>query len=150
MLKSSCLEMKKDYHKRQNNLSVKHIPNVKCNDNGTPLISSMFEMARQNSHSDLLCIINADMILMPDFVEAAKQVAKLKDKFVLLSRRWDYGYHHADRIFQTDGKSKLRETVENAADNFIVPREAIFSSSQNPVIRIFQTLPSAAQAGITG
>ena len=45
---------------------VKHIPNVKCNDNGTPLISSMFEMARQNSHSELLCIINADMILMSD------------------------------------------------------------------------------------
>ena len=92
MLKSSCLEMKQDYHKRQNNL-VTHIPNVKCNDNGTPLISSMFEMARQHSHSDLLCIINADMIFTPDFVEAAKQVAKLKDKFVLLSRRWDYGYH---------------------------------------------------------
>ena len=69
--------------------NVKHIPNVKCNDNGTPLISSMFEMARQNGHSDLFCIINADMILMPDLVEAAKQVVKLKEKFVLLSWRWD-------------------------------------------------------------
>ena len=68
---------------------VKHIPNVKCNDNGTPLISSMFELARQNGHSDLFCIVNADMILMPDLVEAAKQVVKLKDKFVLLSWRWD-------------------------------------------------------------
>ena len=52
--------------------SVKHIHDVKRNDNGTPLISSMFELARQNSQSDLLCIINADMILMPDLVEAAK------------------------------------------------------------------------------
>ena len=68
---------------------AKHIPNVKCNDNGTPLISSMFELARQNSQSELLCIINADIILMPDFVEAAKQVAKLKEQFVLLSWRWD-------------------------------------------------------------
>ena len=84
---------------------VTHIPNVKCNDNGTPLISSMFEMARQHSHSDLLCIINADMILMPDFVEAAKQVAKLKDKFVLLSRRWDYGCHRADRIHERMAES---------------------------------------------
>ncbi|RJP53244.1 MAG: hypothetical protein C4583_05030 [Anaerolineaceae bacterium] len=74
-------------------LGVKHIKNVKCNENGTPLISSMFQLARdasQRSHSELLCIINADMILMPDFVEAAKQVAKLKDDFVLLSQRWDY------------------------------------------------------------
>jgi hypothetical protein len=70
-------------------LGVKHIPNVKCNDSGTPLISSMFQLARENSNSELLCIINADIILMPDFVEAAKQVIKLKEEFVLLSQRWD-------------------------------------------------------------
>lgn len=70
-------------------LSVKHIPNVKCNESGTPLISSMFELARENSQSDLLCIINADMILMPDFLEAARRSRMLRDKFVLLSRRWD-------------------------------------------------------------
>ncbi len=40
----------------------------------------MFQLARENSNSDLLCIINADMILMPDFVEAAKQAVKLKDQ----------------------------------------------------------------------
>jgi len=70
-------------------LGVKHITHVARNESGTPLISSMFQRARENSSSDLLCIINADMILMPDFVEAAKQVVKRKDKFVLLSQRWD-------------------------------------------------------------
>jgi len=70
-------------------LGVKHIPNVARNDSGTPLISSMFQTGRENSNSDLLGIINADMILMPGFVEAAKQVVTLKDKFVLLSQRWD-------------------------------------------------------------
>jgi hypothetical protein len=73
-------------------LGVKHIPNVKCNDNGTPLISSMFQLVRdasQRSHSDLLCIINADMILMPDFLEAVHSSRLLRDRFVLLSQRWD-------------------------------------------------------------
>ena len=73
-------------------LGVKHSPNVKCNENGTPLISSMFQLARdasQRSNSDLLCIINADMILMSDFLEAAKQAVSLKERFVLLSQRWD-------------------------------------------------------------
>ena len=70
-------------------LDVKHIPNVKCNENGTPLISSMFQLARQNSDSDLLCIINADMILMPDFLEAVHRSRLQRDKFVLLSQRWD-------------------------------------------------------------
>jgi hypothetical protein len=49
----------------------------------------MFQLARENSNSELLCIINADIFLFPDFVEAAKQAVKLKDKFVLLSQRWD-------------------------------------------------------------
>ena len=66
-------------------LGVKHLPAVARNANGTPLISSMFQLARENSNSDLLCIINADMILMPDVVENAKQAARLKEKFVLLS-----------------------------------------------------------------
>lgn len=73
-------------------LGVKHISNVERNENGTPLISSMFQLARdagQRSNSELLCIINADMILMPDFIEAAKEVVRLKDNFVLLSQRWD-------------------------------------------------------------
>ena len=67
---------------------VKHVPHVASNRNGPPFIMSMFEIARgasERSNSGLLCIINADMILMPDFVEAAKQVVKLKDQFVLLS-----------------------------------------------------------------
>jgi len=70
-------------------LGVKHIPHVERNASGVPLISSMFALARQNSNSDLLCIINADMILMPDFVEAAKQVKGRRSRFVMLSQRWD-------------------------------------------------------------
>jgi len=71
-------------------LGVKHIPHVGCNTSGTPLISSMFKLARENSNSELLCIVNADMLLLPDFVEVAKQAVGLKDKFVLLSQRWDF------------------------------------------------------------
>ena len=68
---------------------VKHIPNVARNESGVPLISSMFQLARENANSDLLCIVNADMILMPDFVEAAKRVKSQRSEFVLLSQRWD-------------------------------------------------------------
>ena len=70
-------------------LNVKHVPNVRCNAGGTPLISSMFQLARENSNNDLLCIINADMILMAGFVEAARRSRSQRDKFVLLSQRWD-------------------------------------------------------------
>ena len=82
-------------------LDVKHIPNVVCNDSGTPLISSMFELTREISLSELLCIINTDMILMSDFVEAAKQAMTLKEQFVLISQRWDLDVNNP--LFFWDG-----------------------------------------------
>ena len=91
-------------------LDVKHIRNVARNESDTPLISSMLQLARENSNGELLCIINADMILMPDFVEAAKQVIKLKDKFVLLSQRWDLDVTQP-LDFSNGWKNRLRSTV---------------------------------------
>lgn len=70
-------------------LGVKHLPNVARNESGVPLIASMFQLAREHSNSDLLCIVNADMVLMPDFVEAARRSRLQRDEFVLLSQRWD-------------------------------------------------------------
>jgi hypothetical protein len=99
-------------------LGVKHIPQVERNASGVPLISSMFRLARENSNSELLCIINADMILMPDFVEAAKQVKGRMpalsnvegSKFVLLSQRWDFDITQA-LDFSGDWINRLRSSV---------------------------------------
>jgi hypothetical protein len=115
-------------------LGVKHLPNVERNESGTPLISSMFQLARENSNSDLLCIINTDMILMPDFLEAARtifhggrvaegvhlhstqvQVSRPQRdirNFVLLSQRWDLDI--TQPIEFTEGwQDRLRSTVHH-------------------------------------
>jgi hypothetical protein len=113
-------------------LGVTHLPNVATNNSGTPLIMSMFEVARdasQRSNSDLLCIVNADMILMPDFVETAKQAVKLKDKFVLLSQRWDYEIT-SPLDFSEGWELELRESVRKqnqlhrpaGSDFFLFPK----------------------------
>lgn len=92
-------------------LGLKHIPHVALSQGGTPLISSMFQLARDNSQSDLLCIINADILLMSDFVEAARDAVKLKDQFVLLSQRWDLDL--ANPMFFSEGwTDRLREDVQ--------------------------------------
>ncbi|HAX68876.1 MAG TPA: hypothetical protein DCY14_04660 [Anaerolineae bacterium] len=110
-------------------LGVKHIPNVERNANGVPLISSMFKLARENSTSELLCIINADMILMSDFVEAAKKVKGLRSKFVLLSQRWDLDVT-APLDFSGDWSRGLRSMVNGqgqlhrpaGSDFFLFPK----------------------------
>jgi len=111
-------------------LGVKHLPNVARNESGTPLISSMFQLARENSHSDLLCIINADMILMPDFIDATLESdSLLSDRFVLLSQRWDYDITSAIN-FAAGWESQLRESVRKqnqlhrpaGSDFFLFPK----------------------------
>ncbi len=110
-------------------LGVRHIASVERNANGVPLISSMFKLARENSNSHLFCIINADMVLMSDFVENAKQAMKLKDKFVLLSQRWDLDMT-APLDFSGDWSRGLRSTVNGqgqlhrpaGSDFFLFPK----------------------------
>lgn len=70
-------------------LGVRHLPEVARNASGTPLISSMFELARQHSNSPLLGIVNTDILLLPDLVDSARRVAAQRERFVLLGRRWD-------------------------------------------------------------
>jgi hypothetical protein len=110
-------------------LGVKHISTVERNADGVPLISSMFKLARENSNSELLCIINADMVLTSDFVEAARRSRMLCDKYVLLSQRWDYDI--TSPIDYAEGwQSQLREDVRNqnqlhrpaGSDFFLFPR----------------------------
>ncbi len=111
-------------------LGVKHIAQVSRSVTGIPLISSMVQLARENGNSDLLCIINADMILMPDFLEAAKQAVKWNDKFVLLSQRWDYDINAA-LDFAKGWESRLGVSVRKhnqlhrpaGSDFFLFPKE---------------------------
>jgi hypothetical protein len=110
-------------------LGVKHIPHVERNASGVPLISSMFQLARENAVSDLLCIVNADMILMPDFVEAARRSRLQRDAFVLLSQRWDLDIPQP-LDFSGDWVSGLRSTVHRqgslhrpaGSDFFLFPK----------------------------
>ncbi len=108
---------------------VKNIPNVARNESGVPLISSMFQLAREHSDSELLCIVNADMILMDDFIEVARRSRLQRDKFVLLSQRWDYDI--ASPIDFAEGwESRLRESVRKqnqlhrpaGSDFFLFPK----------------------------
>lgn len=70
-------------------LGIKHIADIPRSPSGAPLMDAMFRLAREHSPAQLYCIVNADILLFPDFVETARKVAAQKEKFVLLGQRWD-------------------------------------------------------------
>ena len=68
---------------------VRYIPNIACNEYGTPRVDSMFELAEANAENPLLCHINADIILMDDFTRAVEQASQNSDWFMMSGQRWN-------------------------------------------------------------
>jgi hypothetical protein len=79
-------------------LNLLHLPDVERNEFGTPLISSMFNIAERRASHALLCYVNADIMLTSDFIKALRIVTNLKGPFVMTGRRtlldidelWDF------------------------------------------------------------
>lgn len=70
-------------------LAVESIPEIELNDLGTPLLSSAFAVAKKYSHHRLLCYVNADIILLSDFVDAARIVSAAKSRFLMVGQRYN-------------------------------------------------------------
>ena len=54
---------------------------VRRNDSGTPLVSSIFDLARQASHSPFLAYVNGDILLLPELIQGTRQIAAGKESF---------------------------------------------------------------------
>ncbi len=110
-------------------LAVSHRPDVGCNALGTPLISSMFELARQANDSPLLLCINADIILLPGLLEAVKKISAQASQFLAVGQRWDLDLRQplsfepgwADQLSQ-DVQQRGRLHPPVGSDYFIFPR----------------------------
>ena len=67
-----------------------HIPEIERNEYGTPLLNSIFSEAERVASHQLMCYINADIILMSDFMKAIEAVInQMKPPFLLIGRRYD-------------------------------------------------------------
>ncbi len=108
---------------------VQHLPEVRCSAWGTPLVSSIFELARQASTSPCLAYVNADILLLPDFVALTAQVAAQSQKFLVVGQRWDLDIR-AELTFSADWDADLRADTRtrgvlhapSGSDYFIFPR----------------------------
>lgn len=111
-------------------MRVRHIPEIKTNTLGTPLISSLFDAARALNDSPLLAYVNTDIILFDDFLASAKLVSRSISKFLLVGQRWDLDVHQPLEIrdgWQTRLKEECRRNGSlhkpMGSDYFIYPRE---------------------------
>ncbi|MBC8506413.1 MAG: glycosyltransferase family 2 protein [Anaerolineales bacterium] len=109
--------------------SLKHLPDVARNEWGTPLVSSIFSLAREASKAPVLAYVNADMLLMPEFVNVARITVEQSKEFLIVGRRWDLDLNE-QLSFDDNWVSELRNSVQTngilhapaGSDYFIFPR----------------------------
>lgn len=66
-----------------------HLPKIVRSKHGTPLVSDAFAQAQQTAANEYLCYVNADIILLQDFVDAFRECVKAFDRFLMTGQRWD-------------------------------------------------------------
>jgi hypothetical protein len=116
---------------------VRHFPGVACNQSGVPLISAMFDLTRKVSDSHMMAVVNADILLLPDFFTTARRVIEMTDEFMLAGRRWDLNVT-APLDFSEGWSERLRQEAFSrgelhelsGSDYFIFPR------------KVFRTIPN--------
>lgn len=68
---------------------VLHVPDAACNEWNTPLVSSIFDLARRESRHELMVYVNGDIILTPELLRIAREIDQQREEFLAVGRRWD-------------------------------------------------------------
>lgn len=82
---------------------IKCIPDVTCNEFGTPLLSSAFEKVKNLAINDLMCYVNSDIIFLSDFIQSVKRIEL--EKYLVIGNRWNIDINE-EINFNDDGWEK--------------------------------------------
>ena len=110
-------------------LGIIHVPDIACNEQGTPLLSDMFRKASEMASNPGLCYANADIILLSDFLPAIGSIDR--KPFLAIGRRWDLDIDEPLKFAKKDWEASLRRNLAisgklhavTGIDYFVFPRE---------------------------
>jgi len=109
-------------------LGIQHITGIERNEYGTPLVSSIFSLAQERASHNLLCYVNADIILPSDLPATVKRAGE--GAFLMIGRRWDLDVSEPIDFSNPQWESRLharcrregRLHAVSGIDYFIFPR----------------------------
>lgn len=111
-------------------LALRHVPDVRCSEYGTPLLDDLLEKAQHLAAFNILCYVNADIILLSDFVKAVERVCRWRDRFLIYGRRSDVDLRALEDFDSPGCEMRLRRAAltsnavapSRACDYFVFPR----------------------------
>lgn len=102
------------------------------NSQGTPLLNAILDQAARAARSELMCYVNADIMLFGDLLNAVQQASMIGGCFLLAGQRWDLSVSQA--IDFADGwEAALRSRLEShgrrhrktGSDYFVYPKRCL-------------------------
>ena len=66
-----------------------HVASVERSDGGSKVLRSFFDAAQGMARHEVVCYVNCDIVLSPDFTQAASTVRAAHESFLMVGRRWD-------------------------------------------------------------
>ncbi|MEW6323942.1 MAG: hypothetical protein AB1515_00990 [Nitrospirota bacterium] len=107
---------------------VRHAPAIDRNEYGTPLLSSAFEQVRRTAAHEMLCYVNADIMLLSDLLDAVRRLPF--HDFLMAGRRWDFDLQRPWDFERADWETHLRQAIAERGvrhsplgmDYFVFPR----------------------------
>jgi hypothetical protein len=107
-----------------------HVGDPKKNEFGTPLLDWAFSEAAARGSGDFLCYVNADILLLEDFLAAVKRLPE--GDHLTIGQRWDCDIRHS-LDFSKEGGSLAEWAHEHGSldlgrgsDYFVYPRGTDF------------------------
>jgi len=94
-------------------LGIRHVPYVERNEYGTPLMSSLYDSAQDVASHDILCVVNADIVLLSDFCEAVEHArSRGNSPYLITGRRWNVDLREHWDFSKPDCEARLRAYAE--------------------------------------
>lgn len=124
---------------------LRHEPHVERNQHGTKRLDYLFARAQSIASHEILCYINCDIILLPDFPPAVERVRAAHPQFLMVGRRWDTSITVPLDFSRPDWSSALRALAASKGrkrtaewiDYFVFTR-GLFGADMPPfVLRVF-------------
>jgi hypothetical protein len=108
---------------------VRHEPQIVRNEFGTPLIADIFARINSLARHPLLALVNADIVLLDDFLPAVATIVRARSKFLAVASRFncwldtplsfDPGW---DAALRTRARRENRMYPAGGTDIFVYPR----------------------------
>lgn len=110
-------------------MGARHLPDIATNEFGTPLLDDLFRKAETAAQYPSLAYVNADIILLSDFLRAAEVVQRQVPKSLLVSKRisldvpevLDFGPDWEERL-RLRAETTGMEDPSTAIDIFLFPK----------------------------